>query len=65
MDTSWASLSQRALVSELDNIERAIARTRAFHTYTDGTGRTRARVSPELLALAEQEHLIISELRRR
>jgi hypothetical protein len=52
-------------VSELDNIERAIARSRAFHTYTDGDGRTRARVSPELLALAEQEQLIISELRRR
>ena len=65
MNASWASLSQHELATELDQIERAIARSRTFHTWTDSTGETRVRVSPELLALVEREHQIVTELRTR
>jgi hypothetical protein len=65
MDNAWASMSQQELLAELDIVERAIARTPTFDRRTDELGRTRVRVSPELLALAEREHLIVVELRRR
>jgi hypothetical protein len=65
MDNAWASMSRHELLAELDNVERAIARTSAFDRRTDEVGRTRVRVSRELLALAEREHLIVAELRRR
>ena len=67
MDTPWAALSQHELSLELDGIERAIARsrTRTFHRSTDASGRTRIQLSPELLALTEDEHRIVTELRRR
>jgi hypothetical protein len=65
MDNAWASMSQHELLAELDMVERAIARTSTFERRTDELGRTRVRVSPELLALAEREHLIVAELRRR
>jgi hypothetical protein len=54
MDTCWASLSRQASVSELDEVERAIARSRAIHVFIDSAGRTGTRVSPQLLALAER-----------
>ena len=65
MDSSWTSLDQHELLAELDRIERDIARTRTFEHYVDVTGETRVQVSPELLVLAEREHLIVAELRRR
>ena len=57
--------SHHDLLTELESIERAIAGSRTFHLSTNEAGRTRVRVSPELLALAEREHQIVTELRRR
>jgi hypothetical protein len=65
MDNAWVSMSQHQLLAELDIVERAIARTSAFDRRTDEVGRTRVRVSRELLALAEREYAIVAELRRR
>jgi hypothetical protein len=65
MDNAWASMSRHELLAELDNVERAIARTSTFDRRTDEVGRTQVRVSRELLALAERERLIVAELRRR
>ena len=65
MDNAWASMSQHELLAELDTVERAIGRTSTFDRRIDEVGRTRVRVSRELLALAEREHLIVTELRRR
>jgi hypothetical protein len=65
MDNAWASMSRHELLAELDIVERAIARSSLFDRHTDEGGRTRVRVSAELLALAEREHLIVAELRRR
>ena len=50
---------------EPDIVERAIGRTATFDRRTDEVGRTRVRVSRELLALAEREYLIVAELHRR
>ena len=65
MDSTWASSSHQDLMTELDRVERAIARSSTFQRYTDQCGQTRVRVTPELLALADREHLIVAELRRR
>jgi hypothetical protein len=65
MDNAWDSMSQHELLAELDAVERAICRTSTFDRRTDEVGRTRVRVSRELLALAEREYLIVAELRRR
>ena len=65
MDNAWDSMSQHELLAELDIVERAIGRTAAFDRRTDEVGRTRIRISRELLALAEREYLIVAELRRR
>ena len=65
MDNAWDSMSQHELLAELDIVERAIGRTSTFDRRTDEVGRTRVRVSRELLALAEREYLIVAELRRR
>lgn len=65
MDDSWGTASRRELLVELDNVEEAIAGSRTFRRSTDEAGRTHLQVSPELLALAEREHRIVAELRRR
>jgi hypothetical protein len=65
MDNVWESMSQHELLAELDIVERAIGRTAAFDRRTDDVGRTRVRVSRELLAWAAREYLIVAELRRR
>jgi len=65
VDNVWESMSQHELLAELDIVERAIGRTAAFDRRTDEVGRTRVRVSRELLALAEREYLIVAELRHR
>ncbi len=65
MDNVWESMSQHELLAELDIVERAIGRTSTFDRRTDDVGRTRVRVSRELLAWAAREYLIVAELRRR
>ena len=65
MDNAWDSMSQHELLAELDIVERAIGRTSTFDRRTDEAGRTRVRVSRELLAWAAREYLIVAELRRR
>ena len=65
MDNAWDSMSQHELLAELDIVERAIGRTSTFDRWTDDVGRTRVRVSRELLAWAAREYLIVAELRRR
>jgi hypothetical protein len=65
VDSTWASFDRHELLRELDTIERAIARGSALNRYLDEAGQTHLRISPELLALAEREHLVITELRRR
>ena len=64
-DTSWTQSSQDELLTELDGLERAIARSRTLDLYVDATGRSTTWLRPEVLALAEQQHLIVTELRRR
>jgi len=51
MDNAWDSMSQHELLAELDIVERAICRTSTFDRQTDEVGRTRLRVSRELLAV--------------
>jgi hypothetical protein len=65
MNTSWIALSQRELLTELASVERAIARSRTFRLCTDEAGESHLEVSPELVALAQREHQIVTELRRR
>jgi hypothetical protein len=65
MDNILDSMSQHELLAELDTVERAIGRTATFDRKTDEIGRTRVRVSQELLALAEREYQILTELRHR
>ena len=65
MDKTLDSMSQHELLAELDNVERAIGRTSTFDRKADEAGRTRVRVSQELLALAERESQILAELRHR
>lgn len=65
MNNPWAALSRDELLVELDSIERAIACSHTFHLCANEAGRTQVRVSPELLALAEREHHVVAELRRR
>ena len=61
----WTELSRPELLSELDSVERAIARSRAFRLRTDEAGLTHVQVSAELMALAAREYEIVTELRRR
>lgn len=65
MDNTLDSMSQHELLAELDIVERAIGRTSTFDRKTDEVGRTRVRVSQELLALAEREYQILAQLRHR
>jgi hypothetical protein len=65
MDTAWTLRTEHDLLQELDHVERSIARSRTFYRWTDPRGGTRVQVSPALLQLAEREHLIVAELRRR
>jgi len=60
-----ASLSRHALLIELENIERAIARSGKCDLVTDGAGRTWAWTSRNSAALVERQQLIVNELRRR
>jgi hypothetical protein len=65
MDSAWTIRTEPELLRELEDVERAIARSTTFYRWTDPRGGTRVQVSPALLELAEREHLIVAELRRR
>lgn len=65
MSDDLAQLAEQDLMTELDQVERAIARTDAFSRRVDDTGRIEIRVSRQLLALAEREHAVVDALRRR
>lgn len=64
-DDQCTATSRPELLAELDSVERAIARSRAFRLRTDEAGLTHVQVSAELMALAEREYQIVTELRRR
>jgi hypothetical protein len=59
-----AAMTEQDLLAELECIESAIARS-TWRQRTDATGRPRGLVDADVLALAEQEHVVASELRRR
>jgi hypothetical protein len=58
-------LTEQYLMTELDRVEEAIARSSTFTRWVDAAGRSHVKISQDLLALAEQEHAIVQELRRR
>ena len=58
-------LTEQYLLLELERVEEAIARSTTFTRWMDAAGRSQVRVGEDLLALAEREHAIIQELRRR
>jgi len=53
------------LLTELDDLERQLARATAASRRPDASGRARVQVDAELLALAERQHLVVQDLRRR
>jgi hypothetical protein len=57
-------LTEQYLLLELERVEQAIARS-TFTRRLDADGRSRVKVGDDLLALAEREHAIVQELRRR
>ncbi len=65
LSADLASASPHELLCELDAVERAIARGSTYVRWVDRDGTTQVRVSRELLDLAEREHAIVNELRRR
>jgi hypothetical protein len=58
-------ISDQNLARELERVEEAIARSSTFTRWRDANGRSHFKVDDELLALAEREHEIVRELRRR
>jgi hypothetical protein len=58
-------LTEQYLLLELERVEEAIARSTTFTRWVDAAGRTQLRIGEDLLALAEREHAIVQELRRR
>ena len=57
--------TQLSLLLELERVEQAIARSSTFTHWDDAGGRRHVRIGEDLLALAEREHAIVQELRRR
>ena len=57
--------TERSLLQELERVERAIARCSTFTRSVDAEGRRHVRIGKDLMALAEREHAIVQELRRR
>ena len=60
-----AALTDHDLLAELDEVERTIARSCTFERRIDLSGRPLVVVSADLLALAEREHVITEEFKRR
>jgi hypothetical protein len=65
VDGAITKLTEQFLLLELERVEESIARSRTFTRWVDEAGRTRLRISEDLLALVEREHAIVQELRRR
>ena len=62
---TMTGVSDQDLAQELEGVEEAIARSSSFTRWRDADGRSHIKVGDELLALAEREHDIVWELRRR
>ena len=62
---AMTGLTEQDLWQEIERVELAIARSSTFTLRLDAEGRSQIRVADDLLALAEREHAIIQELRRR
>lgn len=60
-----SAATEQDLLIELTAVEAAIARATAFQHSLDESGRAHVRVSDELIACADREHLIATELRQR
>jgi hypothetical protein len=58
-------LTEQSLLLELERVEEAIARSSTFTRWVDAAGRSHLKIGADLLALAEHEHAIVQELRRR
>ena len=58
-------LTEQSLLLELQQVQKAIARGGTVTYRVDAAGRTQVRIGEDLLALAELEHAIVQELRRR
>ena len=58
-------LTEQHLLLELEQVHGAIARSIPFTRSADAAGRSQLRIGENLLALAEIEHAIVQELRRR
>lgn len=65
MNNGWIAGTEQNLLTELDDVERAIARSTPFYRWTDSGGGTHLQVSEALLELVERERLIVAELGRR
>jgi hypothetical protein len=59
------ALTEQDLLLELERVEQAIARSTTFIRWVDTAGRSQVRIAEDLLTLAEREHAIVQELRRR
>jgi hypothetical protein len=60
--TSW---SDHDLLAEVEAVERPIAQSIAVNRRVDATGRSKVRIGAALLGLADREHDLSCELRRR
>jgi hypothetical protein len=58
-------LTEQFLFLELERVEEAIAQSTTFIRWVDAGGGTHLSIGEDLLALAEREHAIVQELRRR
>jgi hypothetical protein len=65
VDGAITRLTEQFLLLELERVEESIARSTTFTRWVDEAGRTRLRISEDLLALVEREHAIVQELRCR
>jgi hypothetical protein len=65
VDSTITGMTEPHLLLELERVEEAIARSITFTRRTAADGRSPPQVDKDLLALAEREHAIVSELRQR
>lgn len=65
MGADLTAATDQDLLAELETVEQAIARSTPFHHSLDEDGSPRIRVSNDLLAWADREHHLVTELRRR
>ena len=65
VDSTITGMTEPHLLLELERVEEAIARSITYTRRTAADGRSHLQVDKDLLALAEREHAIVSELRQR